>query len=317
MTSTSIHHEEPDWRASGLRYYSLNWFFRQRFGRRVWKVSVDAGLGCPNTDGTVGSGGCVFCNIRSFSPSRRLGLTSITGQLDEGIRRLKQRYGVDRFVAYFQPATNTYAPLAKLRGWYEEALNHPEILGLAVGTRPDCVPDEVLDLLADLSRRTWVSVEYGLQTIHDRSLLWMNRGHDYQAFLDAAGRSAARGLEFGAHVILGLPGETREDMTATAKEVARLGVRSVKLHNLYAVRNTPLADAVLRGEVSLPGREEYIGYVANFLEVLPSDCVVERLCGDAPAEYLVAPAWCRDKTSIRAAVEAELARRGSWQGKGS
>ena len=238
MTSTSNHHENhrdtPDWRESGLRYYSLNWFFRQKFGCRVWKVSVDAGLGCPNIDGTVGNGGCVFCNMRSFSPSRRLGLTSISDQLDEGIRRLKQRYGVDRFVAYFQPATNTYAPPAKLRGWYEEALDHAEIVGLAVGTRPDCVPDEVLDLLAGISRRTWVSLEYGLQTIHERSLLWMNRGHGYEAFLDAARRTTVRGLEFGAHVILGLPGETREEMLATAKEVARLGIRSVKLHNLYA-----------------------------------------------------------------------------------
>src|SRR5262245_61308379 len=174
-----------DWRAAGYRYYHYNFFLRQKFGARVQKVSIDAGFTCPNVDGTVAKGGCVFCDNRSFSPSRRLPRTTIVGQIDEGIRRLKWRYDVDRFLAYFQPATNTYAPVERLRPLYEQALAHPKVVGLAIGTRPDCVPDNVLDLLAELARRTYVSVEYGLQTIHDRSLDWMNRGHHYDAFLDA------------------------------------------------------------------------------------------------------------------------------------
>jgi len=284
-------------------------------GHRVWKVSVDGGLGCPNVDGTVGTAGCIFCNVRSYSPSRRLHLTSITKQLDEGIRRIRRRHGVDRFLAYFQPATNTYAPVGRLRELWEEALRHPQVVGLVVGTRPDCVPDEVLDLLAEFAQRTWLSVEYGLQTIHDRSLDWLGRGHDYHAFLDAVRRTRERGLRIGAHVILGLPCETRDQMLATARELARLGIDSVKLHNLYVARDTPLAHMLDAGEVQLPGREEYVGYVVDFLEELPPDCVIDRLSADCPPEYLVAPSWCLDKSAVRAAIEAELARRDTWQGR--
>jgi len=307
--------QTADWRSVGLRYHSLGHFFRRQFGGRVWKVSVDAGLGCPNANRTDGSGGCIFCNIRSFSPSRRLSSGSISRQIDQGVARLRRRYKADRFVAYFQPATNTYAPVGRLRALYQEALAHRDVVGLAIGTRPDCVADEVLDLLAELSRRTWLSVEYGLQTIHDRSLGWMNRGHRYDAFLDAVGRSRECRLRIGAHVILGIPGETRDEMVATARELARLGIDSVKLHNLYAVTDTPLADAVIAGEVALPDRDEYAGYAADFLEELPPECVVERLSGEAPPAYLVAPKWCLDKQAVRTAIEAELKRRNTWQGQ--
>lgn len=304
-----------DWRASGLRYYALGHYLRRTFGARTWKVSVDAQFACPNTDGTVGAGGCVFCNIASFSPSRRGPIRSITQQLAEGTRRIRQRYGVDRFVAYFQPGTNTYAPLSRLQALYEEAASFPGVVGLAVGTRPDCVPNPVLELLANLARRTWIRVEYGLQTIHDRSLAWMNRGHDYQAFVDAVQRSRQFGLLVGAHVILGIPGESRDDMLATARELARLRIHAVKLHNLCAVKGTPLADAVARGEVRLLDREEYVGYVVDFLELLPPDCVVDRLGAEAPVEYLLGPAWCLRKAELRAAVDAEMQRRNTWQSR--
>jgi uncharacterized protein len=220
------------WRAAGFRYYHYNYYLRQKFGGRVQKVSIDAGFTCPNVDGTVATGGCTFCDNRSFSPSRRLPRQGVLGQIDEGIRRLKWRYEVDRFLAYFQPATNTYAPVERLRPLYAEAVSHPQVVGLAIGTRPDCVPDDVLDLLAEISGRTYLSVEYGLQTIHDRSLDWMNRGHHYDAFLDAVERSRGRGFEICAHLILGLPGESREDMLATARELARLTIDAVKIHNL-------------------------------------------------------------------------------------
>jgi len=303
------------WRAAGHLYHSLSWFFHAKFGRRVWKVSVDGGFQCPNRDGSLGTEGCIFCNIDSFSPSRRLEVRSITAQIEEGIRRLRRRGQAERLVAYFQPATNTYGSLQRLRALYQEALAHPNVVGLAIGTRPDCAADEVLDLLAELSRRSWVCVEYGLQSIHERSLRWLNRGHDYGAFVDAIARSHARGLFTGAHVILGIPGETRDDILATARELARLQVRSVKLHNLYAVEGTPLAEAVRWGSVRLLAREEYVGYVVDFLEVLPPDCVIDRLSGDAPPEYLVAPRWCLDKSGLRAAVASEFRRRDSWQAK--
>jgi len=304
-----------DWRSAGLRYHRLSWLLHQKFGCRVWKVSVDAGFTCPNVDGTLGTDGCIFCNNRSFSPGRRLGIASISGQIEEGVRRLQRKKGPERFLAYFQPGTNTYAPVERLRAVYEEALSHPLVVGLLIGTRPDCVPDEVLGLVTELADRTWIVIEYGLQTIHDKSLAWLNRGHTYAAFQDAAERTRRRGISFGTHLILGLPGETREDMLATARAVAESGVHSLKLHNLHAVRNTVLADWVGTGKVRLLDRDEYASLVVDFLEAIPPHCVVDRLSGDAPPDYLVAPAWAEDRRAVRAAIEAELVRRDSWQGK--
>lgn len=305
----------PAWSAAGLRYYAYSFYLRQRFGCRVHKVSVDAGLTCPNVDGTVAVGGCVFCDNRSFSPSRRLPRQGITDQIEEAIRRIKHRYKADQFLAYFQPATNTYAPVDRLRRAYYQALDHPQVVGLVIGTRPDCVPPDVLDLLAELAGRTCLSVEFGMQTIHDRSLDWMNRGHHHNAMLDAVARSRNRGFEICAHVILGLPGESHADMMATADEIARLELDAVKLHNLYAVRNTPLAEWVEQGRVRLPDRDQYVRTVVEFLERLPPQCVVERVSGDAPPDFLVAPAWCLDKPGLLAALDAEMARRDTWQGK--
>jgi uncharacterized protein len=304
-----------DWRAAGLRYYGYNFFLRQKFGERVQKISVDAGFTCPNVDGTVAIGGCTFCDNRSFSPSRRLPRQSIVEQLDEGIRRVSQRYKAQRFLAYFQPATNTYAPVERLRSVYREALGHPSVVGLAIGTRPDCVPDDVLDLLEEFAAETYLSVEYGLQTIHDRSLEWMNRGHGVAAFFDAMDRSRDRDFEICAHVMLGLPGESHADMLATAREVARLRLDAVKIHNLYAVRNTPLALEVATGKVQLMERDAYITTLVDFLELLPPSTVVERISGDAPPDYFLGPAWCLDKPAIRAALDAEFRRRDTWQSK--
>ena len=195
-------------------------------------MSIDAGFTCPNVDGTVAKGGCTFCDNRSFSPSRRLPRAGIRGQIDQSIARMRMRYRkCNDFLAYFQPATNTYAPVDRLREVYEEALAHPQVVGLVIGTRPDCVPDDVLDYLTELAGRTYLSVEYGMQTIHDRSLDWMNRGHHHDAMLDAMERSRGRGFEIGAHAILGLPGESHDDMLATARELARLQVDAVKIHN--------------------------------------------------------------------------------------
>ena len=306
---------DAPWRAAGLRYHAYSFFLRQRFGGRVHKVSLDAGMTCPNVDGTVARGGCTFCDNRSFSPSRRLPRQTIAEQLEEGIRRVGRWYGAEHFLAYFQAATNTYAPVARLRTLYEAALAHPQVVGMAIGTRPDCVPDDVLDLLSEIAGRTYLSVEYGMQTIHDRSLDWMNRGHHHDAFLDAMARSRGRGFEICAHVILGLPGESHADMLATARELSRLAPDAVKIHNLYAVKNTPLADQVARGEVTLIERAEYVRTLVDFLELLPPDCVVERISGDAPPDYFVGPAWCLDKPAVRNAVDAEMLRRDSWQGK--
>lgn len=315
MASTNLASSGADWRAAGLRYYGYNFYLRGRFGGRVQKVSIDAGFTCPNVDGTVALGGCNFCDNRSFSPSRRGPRVPITGQIDQGIHWLKKRYDCNQFLAYFQPATNTYAPVEKLRRLYEEALSHPQIVGLVIGTRPDCVPDDVLDLIEELSRRTYVSLEYGMQSIHDRSLDWMNRGHNHASFLDAMARSTGRGFELCAHVILGIPGETHKDMLATAKELSRVGIDAVKLHNLYAVRKTPLGDQYERGEIKLLEFEEYIEVLVDFLELLPPTAIVERISGDAPDDFFLGPSWCVEKKpAVRLAMEAMFRQRDSHQG---
>src|SRR5262245_47429736 len=219
------------------RYYPFSRFLRQRFGARVYRVTLDAGFTCPNVDGTVAYGGCVYCDNRSFSPNRRLPRVAIAEQVRRGVAVLEKRYGADRFLAYFQAATNTYAPVEKLRRLYDEALRHPQVIGLAVGTRPDCVPEPVLDLVTEYARGRYVCLELGLQSIHDRSLDWMNRGHYFDAFVDAVRRCAGRGFDVCAHVILGLPGESAEDMLATADALAALPVQAVKIHNLHVVTN--------------------------------------------------------------------------------
>ncbi|HMO14474.1 MAG TPA: TIGR01212 family radical SAM protein [Pirellulaceae bacterium] len=304
-----------DWRADGLRYYTYNYFLRRAFGHRVQRVSVDAGFTCPNVDGTVALGGCTFCDNRSFSPSRRLPKGGILKQIDEGIRRLKTRYKCDHFTAYFQPATNTYAPVDELRELYFEAISHPQVVALSIGTRPDCVPDDVLNLLTELASRIPLTVEYGMQTMHDASLHWMNRGHDHDVTVDAMERSVGRGFELCAHIMLGLPGETKSMMLDSGREAVRLGFDAVKIHNLYAVKHTPLADQVARGEVQLMSMRDYIDTVVEFLELLPEHMVVERISGEAPPVYLIGPSWCLDKPAIIKALDEEMVRRDTWQGK--
>jgi radical SAM protein (TIGR01212 family) len=297
------------------RYYAFSRFLRERFGARVYRVTVDAGFTCPNVDGTVTTGGCVYCDNRSFSPNRRLPRTTIREQVRRGVAILQERYRASCFLAYFQAATNTHAPVPKLRRLYDEALDHSQIIGLAVGTRPDSVPDEVLDLLTGYARDRYVCLELGLQSIHDRSLDWMNRGHHYDAFVDAVRRCQGRGLDLCAHVILGLPGESRADMLATADALAGLPVHAVKIHNLHVVRDTPMEKMYHAGTVPMLERGEYVELVCDFLERLPADMVIHRLNGDAPPDYLVAPLWCLDKPALLRAIHEELERRDSRQGR--
>jgi radical SAM protein (TIGR01212 family) len=239
----------------------------------------------------------------------------IREQVQRGIAILQKRYGAERFLAYFQAATNTHAPLEKLRRLYDEGVDHPQIVGLAVGTRPDSVPDPVLDLIQEYARHRYVCLELGLQTIHDRSLDWMNRGHHVDAFVDAVHRCLGRGFDICVHVILGLPGESERDMMATADALATLPVQSVKIHNLHVVHDTPMEAMYQRGEVPMLSRADYVRIVCDFLERLPPQMVIHRLSGDAPPDYLVAPLWCLDKPTLLRAIRAELLRRDCWQGK--
>lgn len=308
--------DELAWMAAGLPFNAFGAALRRRFGGRIQRVSIDAGFTCPNVDGAVTRGGCNFCDNRSFSPSRRVRLASVLDQLNRGITSVRARYNqVAGFIAYLQPATNTYGPLDQLESLYRAALNvSPEVVGLAIGTRPDCVPDEVLDLIDTLAEQHYVSLEYGMQTIHDRSLDWMNRGHDHASMIDAMRRSAGRRFETCAHVILGIPGESHADMMQTADEIGPLDVDAVKLHNLYAVRGTPLGEQVLAGSVQMLDRQAYVTAVVDFLERIPPRVIVERVSGDAPPDFLIEPQWCLQKSALRLEIENEFKRRGSRQG---
>lgn len=295
-------------------YYSFSRFLRQRFGQKVYRVSIDAGFTCPNVDGSVAVGGCVYCDNRSFSPNRRMPRRSVAAQVDHGVEIMRKRYGAEKFLAYFQAGTNTYAPVEKLRRLFDEGLQHPDIVGLMIGTRPDCVPEPVLELVQGYAKDRWVCLELGLQSIHDRSLDWMNRGHHFDSFVDAVNRCRGRGLDLCAHVILGLPGESHADMMATAEICASSGLNGVKIHNLHVVRDTPLERMFRAGEAPMFERHEYVSVVCDFLERLPADMVIHRLSGDAPPDYLVAPKWCLDKSSLLEAMEAEFEQRGTRQG---
>jgi radical SAM protein (TIGR01212 family) len=295
-------------------YNYLGKHLRTRFGKRVRVATIDAGFTCPNVDGSVTTGGCVFCDNRSFSPNRRLPRTTIYEQIERSLPKLRGRYQAEGFIAYFQAGTNTHAPVEKLRRLYDEALSHPEILGLAIGTRPDSVSDPVLQLLEEYAQRVPVYLELGLQTVHDRSLQWMNRGHDVSCFFDAVERCQGRGLDISVHVILGLPGETYADMMETADVLAGVPLHGVKIHNLYVVAGTPLEKQYLAGQMRTLDREEYIGLVVDFLERTPADRVIHRVMGEAPPEFLVAPRWALDKDPLLIAIDNEFARRATYQG---
>ncbi|TWU42728.1 TIGR01212 family radical SAM protein [Novipirellula artificiosorum] len=316
MASEQRFDQRLAWRSENLRFNAFGAALKRKFGGRIQRVSIDAGFTCPNVDGAVARGGCNFCDNRSFSPSRRVRLKQVNEQLTRGIASVTERYSkVAGFIAYFQPATNTYAPVDQLEELFELALSLDDrVVGLAVGTRPDCVPDSVLDLLEHFAKTANVSLEFGMQTIHQAGLDWMNRAHDHASMVNAIDRSRGRGFECCGHVILGIPGETHTMMMQTAQEVGRLGLDAIKLHNLYAVEGTPLGDQVIAGEIEWMGKDEYIHTVVDFLERIPPETIVERISGEAPPSYLIEPRWCLEKSSIRLGIEQEFAARGTRQG---
>ena len=295
------------------RYNDLASFFRQKFGGRVQKITLDAGLTCPNRDGTLGVGGCIYCNERG-SGTGQAALT-ITEQIARAKPAIRARYKSCRFIAYFQSFTNTYAPVEQLRALYEEAIADPDIVGLTIGTRPDCVSDDVLDLLASLNRRVWVSIEYGLQSAHDRTLSLINRGHDAAAFYDAVARTRARGIDVTVHVILGLPGESRADMLDTARAVGALDIQGIKPHLLYVVRGTALHRMYERGEYRCLERDEYVDILCDFLGWMPPGAAVHRLTGDPHPEELVAPLWALEKNETIRLIRGRMEEKDVWQGK--
>ncbi|MBW1952964.1 MAG: TIGR01212 family radical SAM protein [Deltaproteobacteria bacterium] len=296
-------------------YRDLNSYLLSQFGERVQKITLDAGLTCPNRDGRVGTGGCIYCNPRGSGTGAWVQGKSITTQLQEGLARLGRRYQAKKFIAYFQSFCNTYAPLDQLKSLYEEALAFPEVVGLSIGTRPDCLSEEILELLAHYARTHLVWLELGLQSAHDATLRRINRGHDVACFSRAVEQAAGRGLHLLAHVILGLPGEGRAEILATADYLAARPLMGVKIHLLYIIRGTRLEHLYRRGDYQPLTEDKYVSLVVDFLERLPPQMVIHRLTGDPHREELVAPTWCLHKAGVLEGIRQTFAARRSYQGK--
>ena len=295
--------------------FSFGDYLKRRFPYRVHKVTVNAGLNCPNRDGTKGRGGCTYCNNKSFNPNIRRRLAGIAEQIAAGRSVVARRTGATRVLAYFQAYSNTYGPFDELCALYEEALSCPGVVGLVIGTRPDCVDDAVLDVLAGFKRKgAEVWLEYGLQSAQETTLARINRGHGFAEYVWAVRATRARGLPVCVHLILGLPGEDRSMMLDTLHRVRRVGADGIKFHPLHVVRNTMMAHEWRRGEIALLDQDAYVRLVCDMLERIPAQWAVHRLTGTAASDVLLAPEWCNRKWAVVNAVYAEMQRRGSRQG---
>jgi radical SAM protein (TIGR01212 family) len=301
--------------AQKKRYYDFNTYLRNTFGCRIQKITVDAGFTCPNRDGSISNGGCIFCNEKGSGTGAFHRKLSITDQLLTGKERLSKRYKAKKFIAYFQSFTNTYAPIETLSKTYEEALAIKDIVGLSIGTRPDCVDEPVLGLLQEYAKHHLIWIEYGLQSCHDDTLRTINRGHDAACFRQAVQATQDRGIKICAHVILGLPGEDRKHMLETAEFIAKLGIDGIKIHLLYVIQGTALERLYQQGHYQCLGQSDYIDLVCDFLERLPKKMVIQRITGDPHPHELVAPQWSLRKTETLAQIQKKLENRDTWQGR--
>lgn len=297
------------------RFYDLNTYFRERYGGRVHKISIDAGLTCPNRDGTIGWDGCIFCNAKGSGTGNQAKGHSITQQLEDSKGPVIKRFKAKKFIAYFQSFTNTYAPYETLKKMYDEALAVPDVVGMAIGTRPDCIDAKVLDLLQGYARDHLIWIEYGLQSCHDDTLVRIKRGHTVADFEHAVSATAGRGIQISTHVILGLPGETRRDMLATIDYLADLPIDGIKLHLLYVVKGTALEALYQAGQYRCLEQNEYIDLVCDVLERLPGDVVIQRLTGDPHKHELVAPLWALEKNENVALIRERMEDRNTFQGR--
>lgn len=274
-----------------MKYKEFGPWLQEQLGTKVQKISVNAGFSCPNRDGTVGYGGCTFCNNQTFNPAYCQPTKSITQQLEEGKRFFARKYPSMKYLAYFQAYTNTYGQLEHLKDLYEEALQVPDVLGLVIGTRPDCMPNDLLEYLTELNRRTFLIVEYGIESANEETLQRINRGHTYALSADIIRRTAACGIRVGAHIILGFPWESREELMRQADEIARLPLTTLKLHQLQIIKGTVLAEEYLKNPWPLPTARNYIDLVLEYISHLPPSLVLERFVSQSPPEYVIAPQW--------------------------
>lgn len=297
------------------RFYSFNRYLRDKFGQRVHRISLNAGFGCPNTDGTISDRGCIFCNNKAFSHFSRRPALSLKEQIVRSKQYARKRFKAKKFIAYFQSNSNTYGDTGSLAKRYNIVRKFSDIVGIAISTRPDCVDRDKLALIENLAKDYPVYLEYGLQTIHDKTLKLINRGHSFADFEKAIELTSGRGnINIGVHVILGLPGETKADMLATARALAAMPIWGIKFHALHVVKDTSLADIYAGNKLKLLSLEEYVDILVSFLELLPRNLVVLRLVSDAHGDLLIAPLWVNDKGRILKRVEEEFKARQTVQG---
>lgn len=296
------------------RYHTWNYYLRQKFGEKIFKVSLNAGFTCPNVDGTLGYGGCIYCSREGSGDFAGNPNDNLRKQFDEIKAMMLKKWPNAKYIGYFQAFTNTYAPLEVLKERYETVLGFEDVIGLSISTRPDCLPDDVVDYLAELNERTNLWVELGLQTIHDETSDIINRGHTYQDFLDGFKKLKDRNIKTVVHIINGLPGEDKEMMMQTAKAVADMGADGIKIHLLHIIKDTPLRDFLNNRQIVPMEQEEYINLVCDQLEILPEEMVIHRLTGDGKRDELLAPLWSLKKWEVLNRIDDEMKKRGTFQG---
>lgn len=295
------------------RYNQFSAYLKNKFGAKVYKITLDAGFSCPNRDGTISTGGCIFCDDGGSFSQAHSNLLSIEEQVNIGAKTLHDRFKAEKFMSYFQAYTNTYKSVNELEKIYKSALNHPDVVGLSIGTRPDCVEDDKLNLISDIAQDYYTWVEYGLQSIHNKTLKKINRGHDFDCFLKAYERTKEKGINVCTHVIFGL-WETRDEILETAQKLAELKVDGVKIHMLCALKNTKLAKLYENKEIDFMSEEEYVNLVCDFLEILPQTTTIHRLAGNGLKKNLIAPRWLGAKLDCLNKIDRELLKRNSYQG---
>lgn len=300
---------------SGKRFYSVDQYLKEQFGEKVYRISLNGGMTCPNRDGTLGSRGCIFCSAGGSGDFAGNKEDPISVQIETQAQRLREKRNASSFIAYFQAYTNTYAPVSYLREIYTEAIDHPDIAALSIGTRPDCLGKEVLDLLEELNHKKPVWVELGLQTIHEKTAAYIRRGYPLSCFAAAVKELRKRKLDVIVHTILGLPGESREDILETISYLNHMDIQGIKLQLLHVLKGTDLAEDYLAGKFRVYTMEEYIDLVIDCLEHLSPEIVVHRLTGDGPKELLLAPLWSSAKKTVLNTLHHQCKVRGAWQGK--
>ncbi|MTH54484.1 TIGR01212 family radical SAM protein [Bacillus mangrovi] len=297
------------------RYHSWNYHLKNHFGHKVFKVALDGGFDCPNRDGTVAYGGCTFCSAAGSGDFAGNRADDLTVQFHEIKDKMHHKWKEGKYLAYFQAFTNTHAPVEVLREKFETVLGFENVVGLSIGTRPDCLPDDVVEYLADLNKRTYLWVELGLQTVHERTALLINRAHDYELYKEGVQKLRKHGIRVCTHIIDGLPLEDRDMMMETAREVAKLDVQGIKIHLLHLLKGTPMVKQYEKGLLEFLSFEEYIQLVCDQLEIIPPEMIVHRITGDGPIDLMVGPMWSVNKWAVLNAIDAELEKRGSYQGK--